>query len=94
MMMMDVVAVTLVADPSTSLISGFTVLYLVTVAAAGILLASQQLAILVAAVATVATLSIRFFSNTKAAQTRGTPLRRGARCGCLLVWLGKAAAAY
>lgn len=32
-MMMDVVATTLVADPSTSLTSGFTALYLVTVAA-------------------------------------------------------------
>ena len=48
-MMMDVVATTLVADPSTSLTSGFTALYLVTVAAASMLLTSRQLATLVAA---------------------------------------------
>ena len=41
-MMMDVVATTLIADPTTSLISGFTALYLVTVAAASMLLASRQ----------------------------------------------------
>ena len=60
-MMMDVVATTLVADPSTSLTSGFTALYLVTVAAASMLLASRQLATLVAALTVLAMLADTLF---------------------------------
>ena len=44
-MMIDVVATTLIADPSTVVASGFTALYLVTVAAASMLLQSRQLAL-------------------------------------------------
>ena len=94
-MMMDVVAITLVADPSTSLISGFTVLYLVTVAAAGILLASQQLAILVAAVATVATLSDTLFFKYQGSSDAGVLLYAGVRGAAvfLVCWVAQAAAA-
>ena len=42
-MMMDVVATTLVANPTTSLTSGFAALYLVTIAAASILLRDSDL---------------------------------------------------
>ena len=42
-MMMDLVATTLVANPTTSLTSGFVALYLVTIAAASILLRASNL---------------------------------------------------
>ena len=42
-MMIDVVATTLIADPTATVVSGFNVLYLVTVAAASMLLQNRQL---------------------------------------------------
>ena len=56
-MMIDVLATTLVADPTTSLTSGFTTLYLVAVAEASMLLVSRQLATRAAARTVVAVLA-------------------------------------
>ena len=94
-MMMDVVATTLVADPTTSLISGFTVLYLVTVAAAGMLLATRQLAILVAAAAAVATIADTLFSEYQGISDAELLLYAGLRGAIvfLVCRVGQAAAA-
>ena len=56
-MMIDVVATTLIANPSTAVASGFTALYLVTVAAASMLLRRRQLSTLVAAITALAILA-------------------------------------
>ena len=56
-MMIDVVATTLIANPSTAVASGFTALYLVTVAAASTLLRRRQLSTLVAAITSLAILA-------------------------------------
>ena len=53
-MMIDVVATTLVAEPSTVVATGVAALYLVTVAAASMLMQSRQLSTLVAALTVIA----------------------------------------
>ena len=57
MMLADVVATTLITNASGGLVSGFSVLYIITVAAAAILLHTRILATLVAALAVLALLA-------------------------------------
>jgi two-component system sensor histidine kinase PilS (NtrC family) len=57
MMLADVVATTLIANASGGLVSGFSVLYIITVAAAAILLRTRILATLVAALTVLALLA-------------------------------------
>ena len=94
-MMLDVVATTLVADPSTSLTSGFTALYLVTVAAASMLLVSRQLATLVAALTVLAMLADTVFIMSRGNIETGGLLYTGLRGGLvfLVSWLGQLASA-
>ena len=94
-MMMDVVATTLVADPSTSLTSGFTALYLVTVAAASMLLASRQLATFVAALTVLAMLADTLFVMSRGSEETGGLLYAGLRglLVFLVSWLGQLASA-
>lgn len=94
-MMIDVLATTLVADPTTSLTSGFTTLYLVTVAAASMLLVSRQLATLVAALTVLAMLADTLFIISRGGSETGGLLYAGLR-GVLVFlvgWLGQLAAA-
>ena len=94
-MMIDVVATTLVADPNTSLTSGLTSLYLVTVAAASMLLASRQLATLVAALTVLAMLADTLFAMTQSSSETGGLLYAGFRglLVFLVSWLGQLASA-
>lgn len=61
MMLVDVIATTLIANASGGLISGFSVLYIITVAAAAILLHTRILATLVAALTVLALLTDTFY---------------------------------
>lgn len=90
-MMMDVIATTLVADPSTSLTSGFTALYLVTVAAASMLLASRQLATLVAALTVLSILADTLFAMSRGNVETGGLLYAGLHgvLVFLVSWLGQ-----
>lgn len=94
-MMMDVVATTLVADPTTSLTSGFAALYLVTVAAASILLVSRQLATFVAALTVLAMLADTIFIMSRGNTETGGLFYAGLRgvIVFLVSWLGQLAAA-
>ncbi len=61
MMLADIVATTLIADASGGLVSGFSVLYMITVSAAAMLLRTRILATLVAALAVLALLADTLF---------------------------------
>ena len=93
--MMDVVATTLVADPTTSLTNGFAALYLVTVAAASILLVSRQLATFVAALTVLAMLADTIFIMSRGNTETGGLFYAGLRgvIVFLVSWLGQLAAA-
>jgi len=94
-MMIDVVATTLVADPSTVVASGFTALYLVTVAAASMLLQSRQLSTLVAALTVMAILADALFHMSRGETDSGELLYAGLRGVLVFVvsWLGQIASA-
>ena len=94
-MMIDVVATTLIADPSTVVASGFTALYLVTVAAASMLLKSRQLSTLVAALTVMAILADAFFHMSRGETDSGDLLYAGLRGVLVFVvsWLGQIASA-
>lgn len=61
LMLLDVTAIALITSGSTGLLDGFSVLYLITVAAAAILLTTHILATLVAAIAVLAVLADAFW---------------------------------
>lgn len=90
-LMMDVVATTLIADPSPTLNSDFTPLYLVTVAAASMLLVRQQLATLVAALTALAMLADTLFSISRESADTNTLLYTGlwGLLVFLVSWLGQ-----
>jgi two-component system sensor histidine kinase PilS (NtrC family) len=94
-MMIDVVATTLVADPTSSLTSGFAALYLVTVAAASMLLTSRQLATLVAALTALALLADTLFAMSRGDSETGGLWYAGLRgvIVFLVSWLGQLASA-
>jgi len=94
-MMIDVVATTLIADPSTVVASGFTALYLVTVAAASMLLQSRQLSTLVAALTVMAILADALFHMSRGETDSGELLYAGLRGVLVFVvsWLGQIASA-
>jgi len=94
-MMVDVVATTLVANPSPSVTSGFTSLYFVTVAAASMLLVSRQLATLVAALIVLAMLADTLFVMSRGSTETGGLLYAGLRglLVFLIGWLGQLASA-
>ena len=94
-MMIDVVATTLIADPTATVVSGFNVLYLVTVAAASMLLQSRQLSTLVAAVTVMAILANTLFQISRGGIDAQALLYAGLRGGLIFVvsWLGQIASA-
>ena len=94
-MMIDVVATTLIADPTTVVASGFTALYLVTVAAASMLLQSRQLSTLVAALTVMAILADTLFHISRGETDTGEMLYAGLRgvLVFLVSWLGQKASA-
>lgn len=94
-MMIDVVATTLIADPTATVVSGFHVLYLVTVAAASMLLQNRQLSTLVAAVTVMAVLANTLFQISRGGIEAEALLYAGLRGGLIFVvsWLGQIAAA-
>ena len=94
-MMIDVVATTLIADPSTVVASGFTALYLVTVAAASMLLQNRQLSTLVAALTVMAILADTLFHMSRGETGPSDLLYAGLRGALVFVvsWLGQIASA-
>jgi two-component system sensor histidine kinase PilS (NtrC family) len=90
-MMIDVVATTLIADPSTVMATGFTALYFVTVAAASILLQNRQLSTLVAALTVMATLANTVFHLSRGDTDSSDLLYAGLRGALLFAvcWLGQ-----
>jgi len=94
-MMLDVVATTLVADPSPSLTGGFTALYFVTVAAASMLLMRRQLATFVAALSVLAMFADTLFVISRGTTESGGLLSAGLRglLVFLVSWLGQLASA-
>ena len=94
-MLIDVVATTLIADPSTVVASGFTALYLVTVAAASMMLQSRQLSTLVAALTVMAILADALFHMSRGETDAGELLYAGLRGILVFVvsWLGQIASA-
>ena len=94
-MMIDVVATTLIADPSTVIASGFTALYLVTVAAASMLLQSRQLSTLVAALTVMAILADALFHLSRGEADSSELLYAGIRGVIVFAvsWLGQIASA-
>ena len=94
-MMIDVVATTLISDPNNVVASGFTALYLVTAAAAGMSLRSRQLSILVAAITVIAILADTTFHISRSETDSGELIYAGLR-GVLVFgvsWLGQIASA-
>ena len=91
--MIDVVATTLIADPSTVVASGFTALYLV--AAASMLLQSRQLSTLVAALTVMDILPHALFHMSRGETDSGELLYAGLRGVLVFVvsWLGQIASA-
>lgn len=61
LMLLDVTAIALITSGSTGVLDGFSVLYLITVAAAAIMLSTHILATLVAAIAVLAVLADAFW---------------------------------
>jgi len=94
-MMIDVVATTLVANPSPSFTGGFTALYFVTVAAASMLLMSRQLATLVAALSVLAMFADTLFVISRGNTESGGLLYAGFRglLVFLVSWLSQLASA-
>ena len=90
-MMIDVVATTLIANPSTAVASGFTALYLVTVAAASMLLRRRQLSTLVAAITALAILADSLFHSFRG-ETASDNILYAGLLGILVFlvsWLGQ-----
>ena len=94
-MMIHVVATTLIADPSIVVASGFTALYLVTVAAASILLHCRQLSTLVAALTVMAILADALFHMSRGDTDSGELLYADLRGVPIFVvsWLSQIASA-
>ena len=90
-LLLDIVATTLIAHPNAVLGSGFSALYLVTVAAASMLLRDRQLATLVAALATLSILVDTAFHIATDTNSQGGLLAAGLR-GILIFavsWIGQ-----
>ncbi|MCH1553378.1 MAG: hypothetical protein L7S45_02155, partial [Luminiphilus sp.] len=90
-LLIDVLATTLIAHPNAVLGSGFSALYLVTVAAASMLLRDRQLATLVAALATLSILVDTLFHLAAETGDQGGLLAAGLR-GILIFmvsWIGQ-----
>lgn len=90
-LLLDIVATTLIAHPNAVLGSGFSALYLVTVAAASMLLRDRQLATLVAALATLSILLDTAFHIATDTNSQGGLLAAGLR-GILIFavsWIGQ-----
>lgn len=90
-LLLDVVATTLVTHPSAVLSGGFSALYLVTVAAASMLLRDRQLATLVAALATLSILVDTVFHLATDTSDQGGLLAAGLRGILIFVvsWIGQ-----
>ncbi|MGB0222664.1 MAG: sensor histidine kinase [Luminiphilus sp.] len=90
-LLLDVVATTLIAHPNAVLGGGFSALYLVTVAAASMLLRDRQLATLVAALATLSILVDTVFHLATDTSDQGGLLAAGLRGILIFVvsWIGQ-----
>lgn len=90
-LLLDVLATTLIAHPNAVLGGGFSALYLVTVAAASMLLRDRQLATLVAALATLSILVDTVFHLATDTSDQGGLLAAGLRGILIFVvsWIGQ-----
>ena len=90
-LLLDVLATTLIAHPNAVLGGGFSALYLVTVAAASMLLRDRQLATLVAALATLSILVDTVFHMATDTNDQGGLLAAGLRGILIFVvsWIGQ-----
>ena len=90
-LLLDVLATTLIAHPNAVLGGGFSALYLVTVAAASMLLKDRQLATLVAALATLSILVDTVFHLATDTSDQGGLLAAGLRGILIFVvsWIGQ-----
>ena len=90
-LLLDVLATTLIAHPNAVLGGGFSALYLVTVAAASMLLRDRQLATLVAALATLSILVDKVFHMATDTSDQGGLLAAGLRGILIFVvsWIGQ-----
>ena len=90
-LLLDVLATTLIAHPNAVLGGGFSALYLVTVAAASLLLRDRQLATLVAALATLSILVDTVFHLATDTSAQGGLLAAGLRGILIFVvsWIGQ-----
>ena len=90
-LLLDVLATTLIAHPNAVLGGGFSALYLVTVAAASMLLRDRQLATLVAALATLSILVDTVFHLATNTNDQGGLLAAGLRGILIFVvsWIGQ-----